>query len=446
VIKIKNLMKFNITRLCIIRCTNKIYFKQFEGCVGICLSGFIRNSDQKLKNTLIVKVVAELPQTLLGNLVTHNTGITVVTDLIKKTAKIGDLGDLFWTNAVEYLDLVAEEITKKIQLKHPENSWDCFYNKQPEFVKESVGQEVKDALVDKVVTDQLPIDHEHIMRTARLDYSEELQDCVMLKIDELFDATIPGEYNEETIIKHLSDLWECFYSHHHLFRASANQIAKDTLTKNFVNLSANFEELWERFLVTLNVDKNIWEILFDFTENNILSISIPSINDSNIFEVESVKLYDKQEILTDEKLKFGEFTEQCLNNNTDYSYLDFDFGSSVLIEYLPIVVALIFALFLSCSIVIFSYFLTIQNPEIEKISTYECGFEPYEDARHKVGVKFYIFAILFIIFDVETMYLIPWCVSLSITNYVGYWIMIDFLFELGVSFLYVWLVGGLDWD
>ena len=88
----------------------------------------------------------------------------------------------------------------------------------------------------------------------------------------------------------------------------------------------------------------------------------------------------------------------------------------------------------------------VQNPETEKMSAYECGFEPYEDARQKFDVKFYIIAMLFIIFDLETMYLIPWCSALPYINSVGYFSMMEFIFELSVSFLYIWCIGGLDWD
>jgi NADH-quinone oxidoreductase subunit A len=76
-------------------------------------------------------------------------------------------------------------------------------------------------------------------------------------------------------------------------------------------------------------------------------------------------------------------------------------------EYTIIVTFLFVAIILSVIIVLFSYILAIQKPETEKLSTYECGFEPYEDARHTFDVKFYLIAILFIVFDIETMFLIP---------------------------------------
>lgn len=115
-------------------------------------------------------------------------------------------------------------------------------------------------------------------------------------------------------------------------------------------------------------------------------------------------------------------------------------------EYLSIFIYIVVAVALSAIIIGMSYLLVLQNPESEKLSTYECGFEPYEDARHKFDVKFYLVAILFIVFDIETMFLLPWSVSLSQLNLLGFWSMIDFVFELGVGFLYIWYVGALEWD
>lgn len=111
-----------------------------------------------------------------------------------------------------------------------------------------------------------------------------------------------------------------------------------------------------------------------------------------------------------------------------------------------IFVHLVVSLLLSIVILVFSYILAIQNPETEKMSAYECGFEPYEGARKKFDVKFYVFAMLFVIFDIETMFLIPWSITLSKTNFIGFWVMIDFLFELSVGFFYLWAAGGLNWE
>lgn len=115
-------------------------------------------------------------------------------------------------------------------------------------------------------------------------------------------------------------------------------------------------------------------------------------------------------------------------------------------EYLPIFIYIIVAILLSVIIVSFSYFLSVQNAETEKFSTYECGFEPYEDARHTFDVKFYLVAILFVVFDIETMFLLPWSICLSQLNLLGFWSMIDFIFELSVGFVYIWYIGALEWN
>lgn len=127
----------------------------------------------------------------------------------------------------------------------------------------------------------------------------------------------------------------------------------------------------------------------------------------------------------------------------------FFFNKIEILLYNDYVVILIFfslAVIISLIIVILSYLLVVQNPETEKLSSYECGFEPYEDARNVFDVKFYLVAILFIVFDVETMFLLPWTVSLANLNVLGFWSMIDFIIELGVGFVYVWYVGALDWN
>ena len=115
-------------------------------------------------------------------------------------------------------------------------------------------------------------------------------------------------------------------------------------------------------------------------------------------------------------------------------------------EFLPILIFLTIAILLAVLITGLSYFLAVQNPETEKLSSYECGFEPYEDARNIFDVKFYIVAILFIIFDIETMFLLPWSISISQLDILGFWSMIDFIIELGVGFVYIWYIGALEWD
>lgn len=121
-------------------------------------------------------------------------------------------------------------------------------------------------------------------------------------------------------------------------------------------------------------------------------------------------------------------------------------SSFVKSEYLSLLFFLIVAILLAGLIIGASYFLARQNPNSEKLSAYECGFEPYEDTRHVFDIRFCVIAILFIIFDIEVMFLIPWCVSIAKLDILGFWSMIDFLVELGIGFVYVWYVGALDWD
>ena len=115
-------------------------------------------------------------------------------------------------------------------------------------------------------------------------------------------------------------------------------------------------------------------------------------------------------------------------------------------EFFPILLFLTISIILALIIVSLSYFLSVQNPDTEKLSSYECGFEPYEDARNIFDVKFYIVAILFILFDIEAMFLFPWSICLSQLSVLGFWSMIDFIIELGVGFIYIWYVGALEWD
>lgn len=155
----------------------------------------------------------------------------------------------------------------------------------------------------------------------------------------------------------------------------------------------------------------------------------------------SIKLKMISSFFTDVVYDFPIFLFfKLLNSNFDLYVND----SLFYVEYTVILIFLFVAILLSVIIVSLSYFLAIQNPETEKLSTYECGFEPYEDARHTFDVKFYLVAILFIVFDIETMFLIPWTNSISQLDVVGFWAMIDFVFELGVGYIYVYFIGALD--
>lgn len=110
-------------------------------------------------------------------------------------------------------------------------------------------------------------------------------------------------------------------------------------------------------------------------------------------------------------------------------------------EYLKILLYFCFAVFLAFVIIILSYFIIPQYPESEKLSTYECGFEPYGDTRSQFDIKFYVIAILFILFDIEILVLLPWCFSVSKLDLLGFWSIVEFLVELGIGFLYAWHSG-----
>jgi NADH-quinone oxidoreductase subunit A len=118
----------------------------------------------------------------------------------------------------------------------------------------------------------------------------------------------------------------------------------------------------------------------------------------------------------------------------------------LLIEYLPILIFLGIAVGLSAMILMASYLLARQRPDAEKVSPYECGFEPFEDARGRFDVRFYLVAILFIIFDLEVAFLFPWAVSLGNIGLPGFWSMMIFLGVLTIGFVYEWRKGALEWE
>ena len=133
-------------------------------------------------------------------------------------------------------------------------------------------------------------------------------------------------------------------------------------------------------------------------------------------------------------------------NSIELNLGQFTFFTSVFKEeYFGVFIFVIIAIVLALVIAGLSYTLTSQKPESEKLSSYECGFEPYEDTRNKFDVKFCLVAILFILFDIEVVFLLPWSVTLSQLNLLGFWSMVDFLLELGIGFIYVWKLEALDW-
>ena len=115
-------------------------------------------------------------------------------------------------------------------------------------------------------------------------------------------------------------------------------------------------------------------------------------------------------------------------------------------DYLSIIIFLFVALGLSVGFIILNFLFSPNNPDPEKLSAYECGFEEFGDSRMEFDVRFYLVAILFIIFDLEIAFLFPWAISLGNLGTLGFWSMMIFLFVLTIGFVYEWKKGALDWD
>ena len=115
-------------------------------------------------------------------------------------------------------------------------------------------------------------------------------------------------------------------------------------------------------------------------------------------------------------------------------------------DYLSIIIFLFVALGISVGFIVLNFLFSPRNPDPEKLSAYECGFEAFGDSRMEFDVRFYLVAILFIIFDLEIAFLFPWAISLGNLGPLGFWSMIIFLFILTIGFVYEWKKGALDWD
>ena len=119
---------------------------------------------------------------------------------------------------------------------------------------------------------------------------------------------------------------------------------------------------------------------------------------------------------------------------------------SVLSEYLPILIFIFIGFGIAIGMTTIPFIIGESKPDKEKLSAYECGFEAFDDARGRFDVRFYLVAILFIIFDLEVAFLFPWAVSLGKIGMFGFWSMIIFLFILTIGFIYEWKKGALDWE
>ena len=115
-------------------------------------------------------------------------------------------------------------------------------------------------------------------------------------------------------------------------------------------------------------------------------------------------------------------------------------------EYLPLVIFIGVALVIGTALLIAPFIVAYRQPDPEKLSAYECGFNAFDDARMKFDVRFYLVAILFIIFDLEVSFLFPWAVAFGQLGAFGFWSMMVFLAVLTIGFIYEWKKGALEWD
>ena len=115
-------------------------------------------------------------------------------------------------------------------------------------------------------------------------------------------------------------------------------------------------------------------------------------------------------------------------------------------EYLPILILLAVAVGLGIVLLLAAAVIAVRNPDPEKVSAYECGFNAFDDARMKFDVRFYLVSILFIIFDLEVAFLFPWAVAFADLSMTGFWSMMVFLGVLTVGFAYEWKKGALEWE
>ncbi|KAF0231109.1 MAG: NADH-quinone oxidoreductase subunit [Beijerinckiaceae bacterium] len=119
---------------------------------------------------------------------------------------------------------------------------------------------------------------------------------------------------------------------------------------------------------------------------------------------------------------------------------------TLLVDYLPLVLFIGLSAVIGLALLIAPFAVAHKNPDPEKVSAYECGFNAFDDARMKFDVRFYLVAILFIIFDLEVAFLFPWAVALKDVGAFGFWSMMVFLGVLTIGFVYEWRKGALEWD
>jgi NADH-quinone oxidoreductase subunit A len=120
--------------------------------------------------------------------------------------------------------------------------------------------------------------------------------------------------------------------------------------------------------------------------------------------------------------------------------------NALIVDYLPILIFIGVAAVIGLALLISPFLVAFRSPDVEKLSAYECGFNPFDDARMKFDVRFYLVAILFIIFDLEVAFLFPWAITFGTLGWYGFWSMMIFLGVLTIGYIYEWRKGALEWD
>ena len=119
---------------------------------------------------------------------------------------------------------------------------------------------------------------------------------------------------------------------------------------------------------------------------------------------------------------------------------------TLLTQYMPLVIFIGVALLIGLALLVAPFIIAFRDPDPEKLSPYECGFAPFDDARMQFDARFYLVAILFIIFDLEVAFLFPWAVVFGDIGWFGFWSVMTFLGVLTIGFVYEWRKGALEWD
>ena len=124
---------------------------------------------------------------------------------------------------------------------------------------------------------------------------------------------------------------------------------------------------------------------------------------------------------------------------------NFDISFFIINDYLQIFILLVISVIIALFLTILSYFLVFQKPDSEKLSVYECGYEPYDNTRHTFNIHFFLIAVFFMIFDIEILFIMPWSLCVAKSNLLSFWVIIDFIIELSLGFFYIWYNNCLNW-